>query len=154
MMELYERYYRKAVKEHECEFCGKVICIGEKYSCEKGKYDGEFFTRKLCMVCDNILKMYCIGNNNEEFTYWELHDWLVDERCSKCEHKNIKCDTKAENCPLVRMIYRKEDEAAVAEEDSDLCADNNKVERQKERFKEEYKKIIDTYMKSKESRKQ
>ena len=47
MMEFYNSNYRTARKTHKCEFCGKEIAIGERYSYESGKFDGVFFRKKI-----------------------------------------------------------------------------------------------------------
>ncbi len=52
MMEFYNQSLPKARKDHVCEFCGKKIHKGEKYSYESGKYDGDMFVRKLTWLKD------------------------------------------------------------------------------------------------------
>lgn len=47
MLEFYSSYIRTARKPHKCEYCQKDIMIGEKYSYESGKFEGDFFTRTL-----------------------------------------------------------------------------------------------------------
>lgn len=52
MMELYdERDVIKARKEHVCEYCLRKIKPGERYRVEKGKFDGDFFSRACCSDC-------------------------------------------------------------------------------------------------------
>ena len=54
-MEFYIYKEHKARKEHECEMCGQIIKVGEEYSEEIGKYEGEFFSRKLHIICYDTL---------------------------------------------------------------------------------------------------
>ena len=105
MMEFYDCSDRRAKKEHKCDFCNKTIRPGEKYSYEKGKYDGEFFTRKLCNTCALALSMYLHESLEDEIDWWRVSDWLVDEICSKCsESVKDKCNGIPERCELGRMM--------------------------------------------------
>ena len=51
----------KAIKEHNCSFCGTKINIGEPYMKSTHKHDGEFYdwkAHKYCTEIANRLKMY------------------------------------------------------------------------------------------------
>ena len=50
-MSFWNSRYRKARKEHRCQYCGKKIQIGETYSRETGSYMGEFNDYCLCARC-------------------------------------------------------------------------------------------------------
>ena len=58
MLEFYNSYIRTARKAHKCEYCEKEIMVGEKYGYESGKFEGDFFTRKLCIPCRKMLDAY------------------------------------------------------------------------------------------------
>ncbi len=106
MMEFYNRMYLKARKPHKCEFCGRTIERGEKYSRETGKYDGDFFCRKLCIPCERMLSKFCLDTNEDEFCWWQVNDWLSDTHCEECEHFN-DCNYGHGNpsCEIIRKIY-------------------------------------------------
>lgn len=104
MMDFYNQTLHVARKEHECEFCTKKILLKEKYSYETGKYDGDFFTRKLCIPCFNMLRQYCDQHDDEEFDWWWIQDWLHDEYCEKCSACD-ECDEKPQKCNRVRKMF-------------------------------------------------
>lgn len=104
MMDFYNQTLHVARKENECEFCGKKIMPKEKYSYETGKYDGDFFTRKLCTPCFNMLREYCNQHDDEEFDWWWIQDWLHDEYCEKCSTCD-ECDGKPQKCERVRKMF-------------------------------------------------
>lgn len=49
---------RKARKEHKCAYCEKVIQVGDRYSRETGKYDGEFNNYCLCLRCKWLIDKF------------------------------------------------------------------------------------------------
>lgn len=104
-IDFYNHTYPKARKEHKCEYCGKKIEIGQKYSYETGKYDGDMFSRKLCLTCENILAEYCKSKGYGEFDWWAVSDWLSDLYCYDCEHGTKgkdDCECIAQKCSLIR----------------------------------------------------
>lgn len=105
MMELYRRTHPKAKKPHTCEFCNKEIHIGEKYSYETGKYDGEMFTRKLCLVCEDMLESYCRDEGYGEFDQQDVDDWLQSVFCYSCD-KREECTIPACTCTDIRSKFR------------------------------------------------
>ena len=113
MLDFYNKSYPKARKDHVCEYCGQKISRGEIYSCETGKYDGDMFTRKLCLACENILKEFGNESGGNEFDWDWVSDWLHDTYCHDCEHgikEKDDCEYHACNCPLIREIFKpKED---------------------------------------------
>lgn len=113
MLEFYNQSKPKARKDHVCEFCGQAIRKGEKYSYETGKYEGEMFARKLCLVCKNILDNFCNESGDEEFSWDWITDWLCDLYCYDCEHGTKgkdDCEMQPQNCPLIRKKFEpKED---------------------------------------------
>lgn len=111
MMEFYNRSLPEARKTHTCEFCGKEIQSGEKYSYETGKYEGEFFVRKLCLICEQMLSDFIYESDDNEFDWWEITDWLRDKYCVDCQNsdENGDCydDLFPENCERVRKEFMK-----------------------------------------------
>lgn len=57
-MGFYGQKMVKARKSHYA-FCGKTIGGGERYSRERGNYEGDFFEKKLCLTCHEMLGQFC-----------------------------------------------------------------------------------------------
>ena len=55
MSDFNEQRIVTARKVHNCEFCKKQIQPGERYSYESGAFEGDFYTRKLCPECFDML---------------------------------------------------------------------------------------------------
>ncbi len=108
MFEFFSSALPIARKEHTCEYCKKTIQVGEQYSVESGKYDGDFFTRKLCICCKNILDEYC-SEVEPEFTWDDIDEWLADKHCSKCSKGSVydSCTWDVSLCPMIRQKYMK-----------------------------------------------
>lgn len=85
MLEFYNDKVFYAQKEYKCEFCNQKIKEGEKYHRQSGKYDGDFFVRKLHMVCDNMISTYCKEEKEcEDISYDGVIEWLRDKHCYDC----------------------------------------------------------------------
>lgn len=97
MMEFYDRRFRKAKKEHRCEMCHKTIEVGEEYCNETGKYDGDFFERKMHSNCFNMFQMMLDDMGDYEFTWDCFSDWWMDNKCSVCKFQHPICNPD-ENC--------------------------------------------------------
>ena len=109
MIECYTSEYPKARREHSCEFCKGRIQKGEKYSYEKWKSDGEFFTSKLCIPCDNMVKEYCGETGNTEYSLDDVEDFLAEEHCRGCNNSD-DCLKIPQRCGDVIKIYKGEQE--------------------------------------------
>lgn len=46
-----------ARKPHSCESCRRQIMPKEQYLCFAGKWDGDFYTAKLCIGCDSLREL-------------------------------------------------------------------------------------------------
>jgi hypothetical protein len=53
--ECYQEKTRKAIKQHKCCECGKIIKPGEKYVCCQGLWDHEWASFKQCEKCNEIM---------------------------------------------------------------------------------------------------
>lgn len=117
MLDFYKQTYPKARKEHKCEYCANVIRRGEKYSCESGKYDGDIFTRKLCLTCKNILEEYCSEKGYEEFEWWAITEWLREKYCYSCKnYDDSNCDIIENECPVIREHFKPKEPDITAQE--------------------------------------
>ena len=110
MMEFYNHAFQTARKIHRCEFCSKHIKIGERYSYETGKWDGEFFVRKLCTPCYGMAAEYWCEVDNE-FDWDQITDYLSEKYCWSCQHSiNEDCNIMLPcECPKIREHYREDE---------------------------------------------
>lgn len=105
MLELYEHHNRTAHKQHTCEYCGESIAAGQQYSYETGKWDGEFFVRKLCLTCEMILSEFMSESGEEEFDWPYVTDHLVEHHCMSCPRYHEECDEVPSRCNNIRKEY-------------------------------------------------
>ena len=109
MLEFYRHIVPKARKPHSCECCGKKIEVGEKYSYTSGKFEGDFFTRELCLVCAGILNKFSLESSEETFDWWEVDDWLKEKYCNDCKHgipNDDDCESSScAQCPKIRKEF-------------------------------------------------
>ena len=53
---------RKARREHRCCECREPIAVGQSYEYVSGKFEGDFFRQRTCLLCVEIAKaLYCEG---------------------------------------------------------------------------------------------
>ena len=123
-MEFYSEACYTARKEHRCEMCGRKIARGEQYVYQSGKWDGDFFTRKLHRQCNLLLYDYCT-EVDEEFTYSSVLEYAEEQYCHDCEHAACnddregwtECKEDVTTCPkvLTKMMDGRGTQAAVAD---------------------------------------
>lgn len=106
MLEFQNYSERNARKEHRCDLCGEIICVGEKYVRFSYKYDGLMFDQKLHLVCNQIISEFCRENDEEEYTDNLVLGWVLDVVCSECEHSSYgdgkdDCETSIFHCKKV-----------------------------------------------------
>lgn len=61
----------KARKEHRCCECSDMIKPGDVYERISGKWDGEVYTCKTCVVCSRIRLDFCAPLTMLRETIWE-----------------------------------------------------------------------------------
>ncbi|MHB1153543.1 MAG: hypothetical protein ACYCWE_21030 [Eubacteriales bacterium] len=98
-LEFYSQSIPKARKEHKCEMCRLTIEKGERYSYLAGKFEGEFFERKLHIKCGDILQEALKAMREDEFDYYMITDWWTDNKCSICKYRYPECDVNEKGCP-------------------------------------------------------
>lgn len=82
-MEFWNSRRHKARKKHCCEYCGAVIEVGETYSRETGKAEGEFQDYCLCERCKSVLPYFT--ENRDELGEFVDDLWNSDIcECPKC----------------------------------------------------------------------
>ena len=92
MLEFYRQEMHISRKNRVCEMCRKTIGIGDTYSIETGKYDGEFFQRILHPECFDVLNRYCRDTDDEEFDYYAITNWWREHYCNgNCKHYYQPC---------------------------------------------------------------
>ena len=62
-----------AKKNWKCGECGRVIPVGEKYSCYSGKWNGKFIVDRTCMDCRSVTEHLFCG-----FTFGHIWQDLID----------------------------------------------------------------------------
>ena len=106
-MEFYNQKYVRAKKSHECEFCGKEIIPEETYSYESGKFDGDFFVRKLCQICFTMLVEFTKYTGEDEFQWDWIQEWLYDEYCKEdCKDTCEYGFSKVQCCLIIREKFK------------------------------------------------
>ena len=105
-MEFYSESKHKSQKKRSCELCGHSINVGDYYYSERGKVEGEFFSRDMHVHCQNMESEYCDEVDNE-FAWDTITDYIQDKYCRYCEHSPLndqlenweECDYYITNCP-------------------------------------------------------
>ncbi len=106
-MEFYKERKHTAHKEYTCEMCGKPINIGKEYWEETGKFEGDFFARRLHPRCHNFETKYCC-DIDPEFCWDGVQDHIQDDCCfdGNCSYMiNNKCIYDIYNCPFLTSEY-------------------------------------------------
>lgn len=109
-MEFYRHARMTARKPHTCEYCNESIAAGQKYSRETGKWDGEFFVRKLCLTCEMILREFISESGEEEFDWPYVTDHLVEHYCMSCPRYSEECDEKPACCKKIKEQFSHSEE--------------------------------------------
>lgn len=102
-MEFQDTSHPIARKSHRCEYCGKTIEKGEKYSLTVGK-DGDFYNIKLCLVCEAISDAFNLEEHCLDPTWDYVTEWLQDKYCLDCPNRSDDC--KVRSCPTVRKHFQ------------------------------------------------
>jgi RNase P subunit RPR2 len=85
--DFHNRAERKAIKEHKCGECGKIIVKREKYQYMTGKSGGYMYTHKMCNDCHSILKYFYNGGFffeqlwDDLFEFIRESDYTTNEKC-------------------------------------------------------------------------
>jgi hypothetical protein len=77
--DVFEISYPKAIKNHVCCECKRIIKIGEKYQLCKGLWVGEWETFKICLSCVELrdkLTAEELYGDGPAFTY--LREYCLD----------------------------------------------------------------------------
>ena len=76
---------RKAIKEHDCAMCGRVIEKGERYVRIFSRYAGKSWTSKECAHCRKVCNAYSsfmVSNGNylpRSLSYDDVEGWLDED---------------------------------------------------------------------------
>lgn len=111
-MEFFSESCHKSRKDRTCECCGKKIHIGDYYINQRGKWEHEFFSRDLCLICEKAISAFCSEVDNE-FDYDEIHDYATQRVCNNCpELYNDECYEDCTMwCPKVIKYWEEWDSA-------------------------------------------
>lgn len=117
MMEFYSESKHKSRKERHCEMCGGAIHIGDCYYSERGKFEGEFFSRDMHVHCHNMERDFC-ENVDNEFAWDEISDYIQGKCCGDCEHAACndqqdgweECAFYITECPKIIKLFSDKEE--------------------------------------------
>lgn len=84
-MEFYTEKHPVARVEHKCHICSNIIKVGEKYSRESAKFEGQFFDRCTCSMCYGIRQEEHSENDSEFYDFYSLLDYVDCSFCKRCE---------------------------------------------------------------------
>jgi hypothetical protein len=100
---------KKTKKKHKCQYCGRIIQIGESCSNEVGTYEGDFNNYYVCNRCCNAIDELHIEFDGELGDFYEcIYDYTDLCRCPACgSRKNrerewsddsMSCTFECDNC--------------------------------------------------------
>lgn len=75
---------RTARKQHVCCECGKPIEVGQRYEYARGKYEGEFWDCKTCLVCAEIADVFYCNGRLFDGGLWENMSYILEEITTGC----------------------------------------------------------------------
>ena len=67
---------RRARKSHKCVECAETIAVGDKYAYAVGKNEGDFFSVRTCLPCDEIRRAFCCDGWIFGELWREIHEQL------------------------------------------------------------------------------
>ena len=100
----------KAIKEHQCNYCGEKINKGEKYNSQTNVYDGDIYTWKSHKNCTDIaseLRMHdecdegVTGEDFRESIQYAYQDIMINTDIDYYESKEFKYPTFVEQLKVV-----------------------------------------------------
>lgn len=96
MSDFYSATKQKARKPNRCDWCRKIIDIGESYIKVFGKWQGEIGNRKECIQCNNLISVMSQDKDYKDYIYNDgfdedtLEEFHKEKICPTC--KNFKCE--------------------------------------------------------------
>lgn len=76
-----------ARKEHRCEECREIIPARTKYERIAGKFDGDFYTVKTCLICSEIRAAFTCGALNYGEFWQEMREYGFAQMTTGCLEK-------------------------------------------------------------------
>lgn len=76
-----------ARKPHRCEECREIIAPGMRYQRIAGKFDGDFFSVKTCLVCAEIRDTFTCGALNYGEFWQEMREYGFEQMTTGCLEK-------------------------------------------------------------------
>ena len=84
-MEILNSEYRKANKDHKCQFCSNAITNGSTYNYDTIKGDDGLYTWKSHIHClDLVSKLDMMDYCDDGVTAQQFYDRIYDYYCDKC----------------------------------------------------------------------
>ncbi len=94
--EFFDVTFPVARKSHKCSECGRKIVPGEKYEYTRGKFDGDFWQEKTCLICAEIADAFYCDGRMYGGMLWESMDDVMGELTTSCFDKLKTPEAKAE----------------------------------------------------------
>lgn len=85
----------KARHAWKCDECGRDIPKGSRYVLAQGLTDGDFWTCKTCLICDEIAEAFSCNGRLHGFL-WEGMDDLYSSLTTACFERLQTADAKKE----------------------------------------------------------
>jgi len=95
-VDFFHKRVRKAVKEHKCCECDKVIAKGERYEYASGKCEGEMWQAKTCLICAEIADAFSCDGRMYGGEFWSQFSELFGELNTSCFDKLTTVAAKTE----------------------------------------------------------
>lgn len=89
-VQFFHQEVRTCRKPTKCFECGTAITKGQRYKVVGGKCEGEMWREKICLLCDEILRVFsCDGPIVYGYLWEGMHDCVFPELTmnSKCFRK-------------------------------------------------------------------
>jgi len=84
----------KARKDHHCEECGRVIPKGAVYVRHVGKFDGDLFCVKTCVVCNEIADAFSCEYGVAHGQLWSEMEAVFSRLTTTCFDKLSTSEAK------------------------------------------------------------
>lgn len=94
--EFFECEIRTARKPHQCAECGHTIQPKCKYEYARGKFDGDFWDCKTCLICAEIADAFYCDGRLYGGGLWDNMEYVMGELTTSCFDKLSTPEAKQE----------------------------------------------------------
>jgi len=90
-----------AHKPHTCDYCHRIIKVGEKYEKTVWADDGAVHTWRTCQQCHNLLEKYPLEDDGDGIDNYDFYDH-VSNLCNERGLDNQDMDAEEMVCALLK----------------------------------------------------